>query len=225
MIIFNSLSYEQQQAIEKTKHYVASKLIYDTSGHDLAHIRRVVNLAGQILVKESDVNVFIVIMAAYLHDIIDDKIVADVTQAKASLMLFLAVLNLSDIEKDHIFEVIDNMSYRKNLSHQMTLSKEGQIVQDADRLDALGAIGIGRAFYYGGHKKEMMYDATILPREHLTNENYRYSGTVINHFYEKLLRLTELMNTAEGKRIASKRHQIVLQFVQQFEQEWCGNYD
>src|SRR5699024_3099173 len=116
-------------------------------------------------------------------------------------------------------------SYSSNLVDKKTLTKEGQIVQDADRLDAIGAIGIGRAFYYGGHKHEAMYDPAILPRQHLTKARYRQPSTVINHFYEKLLLLKEQINTVEGRRIAKQRHQILQQFVHQFEQEWHGKQD
>ncbi|QIQ22279.1 HD domain-containing protein [Zophobihabitans entericus] len=216
------LSSKQQQIIEQTQKFVTEKLAHDTSGHDFAHIQRVVNLARQILNTEPASDPFIVLMSAYLHDVIDTKVIADVIQAKAELRDFLADNQVPLTDTQKIFDIIENMSYSKNLESKKVLSLDGQIVQDADRLDALGAIGIGRTFYYGGHKKNIMYNPDIAPRTSLTEQNYRQENTVINHFYEKLFLLKDMMNTEEGKRIASKRHQILVDFVQAFENEWRG---
>jgi len=121
-----------------------------------------------------------------------------------------------------IFDIIENMSYRKNLTGKKTLSLEGQIVQDADRLDAIGAIGIGRTFYYGGNKHNIMHDPTILPRTVINEENYKLPNTVINHFYEKLFLLKDMMNTEKAKKLAISRHNLLVEFVKQFENEWQG---
>jgi uncharacterized protein len=188
----------------------------------MAHIERVVRLAEQILQHEPKANAFIVIVSAYLHDVIDEKVVADVNQAVIELRDYLILQALTDNEIKMIFDIIENMSYRKNLNQKKELSLEGQIVQDADRLDALGAIGIGRTFYYGGNKHNIMYDPNISPRMALDEDNYKRPNTVINHFYEKLLLLKDMMNTQTAKKLAEPRHQFLVQFVEQFEKEWTG---
>lgn len=214
---------DQQKIINNVQTFVKQKLADDFSGHDMAHIERVVKLAKQILKHEPTANHFIVILSAYLHDVIDEKVVTDVNHAISELNDFLIQQTISQSEIKHIFDIIENMSYRKNLTQKKELSLEGQIVQDADRLDAIGAIGIARTFYYGGNKHNIMYDSTILPRTSLNEENYKQPNTVINHFYEKLFLLKDRMNTQVAKKIALKRHAILVEFVKQFEKEWGGN--
>ncbi len=218
-----TLTPQQQSTLENVKAFVKQKLSHDFSGHDMAHIERVVKLANKILNNQPQANAFIVLMSAYLHDVIDEKVIADVDNAINELQGYLRSLNLTTEEMRAIFDIIENMSYRKNLSQQATLSLEGQIVQDADRLDAIGAIGIGRTFYYGGNKHNIMHDPNILPRTKLNEDNYKQPNTVINHFYEKLFLLKDMMNTQTAKQIAEQRHEILVKFVKQFEQEWLGN--
>jgi uncharacterized protein len=218
----NQINEQQQYIIQAVETFVNQKLAYDFSGHDMAHIERVVRLAEQILQHEPKANAFIVIVSAYLHDVIDEKVVADVNQAVIELRDYLILQALTDNEIKMIFDIIENMSYRKNLNQKKELSLEGQIVQDADRLDALGAIGIGRTFYYGGNKHNIMYDPNISPRMALDEDNYKRPNTVINHFYEKLLLLKDMMNTQTAKKLAEPRHQFLVQFVEQFEKEWTG---
>ncbi|SCB79245.1 uncharacterized protein GA0061081_101310 [Gilliamella bombicola] len=216
------LTQQQQKIVLDIQLFVKQKLINDFSGHDMAHIERVVRLAMQILQHEPKANSFIVIVSAYLHDVIDDKVVYDVNQATTELRQYLTSLALTNNEIELIFAIIENMSYRKNLSNKKTLSFEGQIVQDADRLDALGAIGIGRTFYYGGNKHNIMHDPLIPPRTSMTEQNYKQPNTVINHFYEKLFLLKDMMNTKTAKKMAKQRHRFLVQFVAQFEKEWLG---
>lgn len=218
-----TLTPQQQTTLDNVKAFVKQKLSHDFSGHDMAHIERVVKLANKILNHQPQANAFIVLMSAYLHDVIDEKVIADVNNAINELQDYLRSLNLTTKEIRAIFDIIENMSYRKNLSQQATLSLEGQIVQDADRLDAIGAIGIGRTFYYGGNKHNIMHDPNILPRTKLNEDNYKQPNTVINHFYEKLFLLKDMMNTQTAKQIAEQRHEILVKFVKQFEQEWLGN--
>ncbi|OCG39964.1 phosphohydrolase [Gilliamella sp. Fer2-1] len=218
----NKTNKHKQSVIQAIQAFVKQKLANDFSGHDMAHIERVVRLAEQILQHEPKANAFIVIVSAYLHDVIDEKVVADVNQAVIELRDYLILQALTDNEIKMIFDIIENMSYRKNLNQKKELSLEGQIVQDADRLDALGAIGIGRTFYYGGNKHNIMYDPNISPRITLDEDNYKRPNTVINHFYEKLLLLKDMMNTQTAKKLAEPRHQFLVQFVEQFEKEWTG---
>ena len=218
-----TLTLQQQTTLDNVKAFVKQKLSHDFSGHDMAHIERVVKLANKILNHQPQANAFIVLMSAYLHDVIDEKVIADVNNAINELQDYLRSLNLTTKEMRAIFDIIENMSYRKNLSQKTTLSLEGQIVQDADRLDAIGAIGIGRTFYYGGNKHNIMHDPNILPRTKLNEDNYKQPNTVINHFYEKLFLLKDMMNTQTAKQIAEQRHEILVKFVKQFEQEWLGN--
>lgn len=214
------LTNQQQIVLANIQHFVAKKLAHDYSGHDMAHIERVVKLASCILESEPNANHFIVIISAYLHDVIDEKVVGDVNHAVVELRDYLHSQPISEHEIECIFDIIENMSYRKNLQQKKILSLEGQIVQDADRLDAIGAIGIGRTFYYGGNKQNIMYDPTIPPRTSLNENNYKQPNTVINHFYEKLLLLSEIMNTPAAKKLAQKRHRFLVQFIEQFESEW-----
>ncbi|MWN90394.1 HD domain-containing protein [Gilliamella sp. Pra-s65] len=218
----NPLTQTQQNVIQSIRGFVKQKLANDFTGHDIAHIERVVRLAEQILQHEPKANRFIVIVSAYLHDVIDDKVVDDVNQAITELRQYLISLALTDNEIELVFAIIENMSYRKNLSNKKTLSLEGQIVQDADRLDALGAIGIGRTFYYGGNKHNMMHDPSIPPRTSMNEQSYKQPNTVINHFYEKLFLLKDIMNTQTAKKMAEQRHHFLVQFVAQFEKEWGG---
>ncbi|MWN31472.1 MULTISPECIES: HD domain-containing protein [unclassified Gilliamella] len=216
------LTQQQQKIVLNIQSFVKQKLANDFTGHDIAHIERVVRLAEQILQHEPKANHFIVIVSAYLHDVIDDKVVDDVNQAITELRQYLISLALTDNEIELVFAIIENMSYRKNLSNKKTLSLEGQIVQDADRLDALGAIGIGRTFYYGGNKHNMMHDPSIPPRTSMNEQSYKQPNTVINHFYEKLFLLKDIMNTQTAKKMAEQRHHFLVQFVAQFEKEWVG---
>lgn len=216
------LTKSQQQTISNTARYVQQKLANDYSGHDMAHIQRVVHLAQKIQQSEPTANQFIVTIAAYLHDVIDDKVIDNIVIARQEMIEFMQQQNIHQTDLQAIVAIIDNMSFSKNLTEKKPLSLEGKIVQDADRLDAIGAIGIGRTFFYGGNKKHIMLDANIQPRTNMTSEEYRQPSTVINHFYEKLFLLKDQMNTLEGTKIAQERHQFLVEFVNRFEQEWLG---
>lgn len=206
--------------IQTIEHYVKAQLKDDYSGHDWQHISRVRTLAVNIA-KHENANVQICEIAALLHDCIDDKICDNTSLAYTSVKQLLTSLLVNKHAVEHILSIITTMSFSYQLENEVTLSLEGKIVQDADRLDAIGAIGIGRTFMYGGAKQNRMYDESILPKNYGTKQAYRNSeSTVINHFYEKLLLLKDAMHTTYAKQLAHKRHAFMEQFLEQFKHEW-----
>ena len=213
-----------KEIIEKTMIFVKSKLEGEGSGHDWWHILRVYNNALDIAEKEKDCDIFVIELAALLHDIADWKF-HDGNLDKGSEIseTFLTELNVPKETTAHISEIIKNISFKgANVKNTIT-TKEGMIVQDADRLDAIGAIGIGRAFAYGGFMKREMYNPDIPYEVHNTFEEYKSkNGSTINHFYEKLLLLKDKMNTKTGKEKAQKRHEFMLTFLEEFYSEWEG---
>lgn len=207
-------------------------------GHGFDHIERVVALAKRILLTEPKADAELVLCAAYLHDTYDEKLTDDVAGQKARVEEFLISVSADRIEQDdfvtpdknfsdmknkisEIFYIIDNMSFSSNLSEKKVLSLNGQIVQDADRLDAMGAWGIVRTLEYGWARKRVLYDPAIKPVSADNKADYHAAkGTTINHFYEKLFLLKDLLNTAEGKRIGVERDAIMHDFVASIEQEY-----
>lgn len=203
--------------------YARQKLAQDHSGHGSDHLERVNRLARR-LAQAEQANSNLTLAAAWLHDVIDDKLMVDPEQAHHDLADQLSELGVSTADQTAIFDIIDHMSFSKSLNGAQKLSLEGQIVQDADRLDAIGAIGIARALYYSGHVGEKIYDPAIAPREHLTKEQYRQQpGTAINHFYEKLFKLADMMNTPAAKALAKRRTDVMRAFVDQFKAEWTAD--
>lgn len=194
---------------------------HDHTGHDMAHIERVVKMARTLNEKLGG-NSFVVQAAALLHDVVDEKLFTDIDQAKASVIAQMQALEVSQSEQDHIMEIISKMSFSHSLAGKQELSLEGQIVQDADWLDAIGAIGIARAIYYGARHKEKFYDPAIPPRKKLDKAAYRdlSNETIINHFYEKLFKIKDMLNTAEAKAIAKERHELMVAYVTAFKADW-----
>ncbi|HCM89566.1 MULTISPECIES: HD domain-containing protein [Vagococcus] len=214
------MNQEEFKQLEQIKSYAEKVLLNDKTGHNMDHIYRVVRAAEKIQKVEGG-NLFIVLSGAYLHDVMDDKLVSDVPFSRKLLADFLSTIEITEKDSQHIFEVIDHVSFSHQLEHEDDrLSLEAQIVQDADRLDAIGAIGIGRTFYYGGKKGHAMYDSKIPPRKNMTKEDYRINQTVINHFYEKLFLLKDMMHTTTAKKIAEKRQQLMELFVEDFISDW-----
>lgn len=213
---------DQQQIISQTVSFIKQKLSGEGTGHDWWHIHRVHNNAKHILESEQSANTFVVEMSALLHDIVDPKVEDALSLDQLSAHLF--TLEIPPAEIDQILHIIDNMSFSKNISDKKPLSLEGQIVQDADRLDAIGAIGIARCFTYGGTKKREIYNPEIPFIQPKNTAEYRslINGPSINHFYEKLLLLKDLMNTNSAKRIAQQRHEFMAQYLEQFYAEWSG---
>lgn len=207
--------------LKKIEAYTETILLGDQTGHSMDHINRVVRNSQKIQEIEGG-DLFFVLAGAYLHDVMDDKLVADVAEARVSLTKFLAELELSSKEITHLFEIIDNVSFSHQLEQgeKSLLSIEAKIVQDADRLDAIGAIGIGRTFYYGGKKGHAMYDPALPPRENMTKEDYRINQSVINHFYEKLFKLPSMMQTKTAKELAKRKVKLMEDFVEAFIEDW-----
>ncbi|MCT3400356.1 HD domain-containing protein [Lentilactobacillus hilgardii] len=207
--------------LRRIQEFVREELGYETSGHDYTHITRVVSLARTIL-KGEQADEQLVLVAAYLHDVSDDKVTTNPKAKREAMINKLREIGYDQIFIDKVFDIIDNMSFSANLKTKHKLSIEGQIVQDADRLDAIGAIGIARTFYFGGHFGEVMYNPHIMPRADMDKSEYRKRSTVINHFYEKLLNLKDQMNTPTAKKLAEHRQQVMLDFLHEFMDEWNG---
>jgi len=206
-------------------HYMQQALDQDNSGHSVDHINRVVALANRILLNEPSADAFVVRAAALLHDVYDDKLFnteAEALEAKVNLIQFLQHLEITQDTIDHIIAIIDNMSWSKSLEGQAKpLDINGQIVQDADRLEAMGAIAITRAITYGAVKNRVLYDPSIAPRTAKNKAEYRNDdSTTINHFYEKLLLIKDRLNTETAHQIATSRQQFMLDFLEQFKSEW-----
>lgn len=213
----------QQEIIKKTVEFVKETLANAEGGHDWWHIYRVWNNAKLIMATE-EVDPLVVELGALLHDIADSKFHnGDEEIGPKTARSFLESIVVEEEVIVHIENIIRHISFKGSFEVQNWTSPELAVVQDADRLDAIGAIGIARTFTYGGHKGLKMYDPTIPPRTELTKGEYkRVNPPSINHFHEKLLLLKDLMNTETGKRIAEGRHAYMEGFLEQFYAEWEG---
>ncbi|MCD2256707.1 HD domain-containing protein [Agrilactobacillus fermenti] len=201
--------------------YTQQQLQQATPDHDFAHAQRVAKMAVQIQQHDFvQLDPELLQTTAYVHDLIDDKVVTDPLKAQQKLQQQLQKLHFSPPQINEIFDIITHLSFSKNLQQHYHLSPIGKVVQDADRLDALGAIGIARAFYYGGKRNEPLYNPDIKPRQLKNKAEYRQTGTVINHFYEKLFQLPEQMNTVYAQKLAQERVNLMHQFVDQFKADW-----
>jgi uncharacterized protein len=214
----------QEQIIESTVNFVQDELKNAEGGHDWWHIYRVWKLAMKIANLEN-ADLFVVQLGALLHDIADSKFnEGDEEIGPQKAVQFMMRLNLTSNTIEHIEAIIRNISFHKTFEEKKFDSLELQVIQDADRLDAIGAIGIARAFNFGGHKNFKLYDPDIEPDLHMDKETYKKSDApTINHFYEKLFLLKDMMNTQTGRRLAEKRHTFMKRFVDQFMNEWEGN--
>lgn len=209
--------------IKNTESFVKKTLIDAEGGHDWFHILRVWNNA-KLIAKEEKVDLFIVELGALLHDIADSKFNdGNETIGPVLARTFLEGQNVADSIINHVENIITNISFKGGNFEQKFTSPELAVIQDADRLDAIGAIGIARCFNYGGFKNRALYNPDILPNLNMTKEEYKNSNTPsINHFYEKLLLLKDKMNTKTGRRIAANRHRYMETYLQQFYDEWNG---
>lgn len=214
----------KQSQIDAVVLNVKQQLQNAEGGHDWFHIERVWRNAKFIAQKEN-ADLFVVELAALLHDIADSKFNngdEEIGPRKAKEILMTNNIASNTIE--HVIAIIENISFKGGNTPRTFDSIELQIVQDADRLDAIGAIGIARAFNYGGFKNRLIYDPTIQPDLKQTKEAYKNStAPTINHFYEKLLLLKDRMNTSTGIQLAEKRHQFMESYLEQFYSEWSGN--
>jgi uncharacterized protein len=209
--------------ITQTIQYVKQELANAEGGHDWWHIERVWNTAKQIA-KQETADQLVVELAALLHDIADSKFNGgdeEIGPQKAGD--FLRTIEIPKETIEHIVDIIRNISFKGGKQHSTFTSKELDIVMDADRLDALGAIGIARTFNYGGFKNRSLYDPNIPPNLSMSKEEYKNStAPTLNHFYEKLLLLKDLMRTETGKKMAQHRHAFMENYLTQFYAEWNG---
>tara|TARA_R110000850_G_scaffold271031_2_gene404910 strand:- start:307743 stop:308405 length:663 start_codon:yes stop_codon:yes gene_type:complete len=214
---------DEAKCIENTIAFVKKTLQEAEGGHDWFHIERVYN-NSILIAAEENCDMLVVCLGALLHDIADSKFHnGDETVGPAVAKGFLKKEQVSEEIIEHVIKIIENISFKGGRVNPSFQSIELNIVQDADRLDAMGAIGIARAFNYGGFKNRKLYDPGIAPNINLTNEEYKNStAPTINHFYEKLLLLKDKMNTETGKRLAQKRHDFMVLFLDQFYAEWNG---
>ena len=210
-----------KQIIDNGIKYVKEIFENEYSGHDFFHTFRVFKLAKEIAIIEN-ANVELVMLSALLHDVDDIKLSPKTNKNKDNARKFLENNNVEKDTIDLICNIIGEVSYKgKDTVPGKTL--EARIVQDADRLDAIGAIGIARAFAYGGHHNRVMYDPDILPNLDMTEEEYRnHISTTVNHFYEKLFNLKDLMNTMAAKEIAIDRENYMKEYLSRFIDEWDG---
>jgi len=199
------LTQTEQILLDKTGAYVESVMKNETTGHDFHHVRRVVGMTKKLLESVSGVDPFISLMSAYLHDLDDPKLQADKTCLAQD---YLNSTNIDSAVSDRIMDIIKNMSFSAHKAGRKVASMEGMVVQDADRLDALGAIGIARCFAYGGRKSRSIYRGD------------KDDDSSLAHFYQKLLNLEELMNLPEAKRIAKARTGYLKVFLDTFLAEW-----
>lgn len=211
--------------ILKTIDFVKEKVKNYDAGHDWWHIERVWRNAQYINQFEHG-DAFIIDLAALLHDIADAKFFNGDENVGPAIAKDYLNTNLIDFRViEQVGQIIENMSFRKSLGLVDFQSQELDIVQDADRLDAIGAIGIARAFTYGGYKNRELYNPEIPPLSSISQEEYKKStGPTINHFYEKLLLLKDKMKTRTGKRLAEERHYFMEKYLDQFYKEWNGLY-
>ena len=208
-----------KQTIENAKKYIYDFFKNNESSHDYYHSLRVYEMAKHILKYES-ANSYIVLLAALLHDVDDYKVSPSTCQNMDNAKTFLKNNNVLEQDIVLICEIINDVAF-KGKDTKIPKTIEGKIVQDADRLDALGAIGIARALTYGGNKNRILYDPNILPNLDMKEDEYRnHISTTINHFYEKLFKLKDLMNTNVAKEIAQKRDNYMQEFIKIFKNEW-----
>ena len=209
--------------IDKTILFVKATLAQAEGGHDWFHIERVYKNA--LLIAESEkCDVEIVQLGALLHDIADSKFHnGDESIGPKTARAFLESEKVEPTIIDHVIAIIENISFKGGKVERQFSSIELDIVQDADRLDAIGAIGIARTFNYGGFKNRALYNPEIAPNLSMTKDEYKNNeAPTINHFYEKLLLLKDKMNTQTGKQIAQDRHRYMEDFLEQFYAEWEG---
>jgi uncharacterized protein len=205
--------------IEETIEFVKRELENAESGHDWWHTQRVYNLSKAIG-KEENVDLEIVELGALLHDVADSKFHnGDHTVGPRKAKEFLSG-KISEDKIEHVIKIIENISFS---SEQVFKSKELDVIQDADRLDAIGTMGIARCFTYTGHTNREIHNPEIKPKLNMSKEEYKKNkGTGINHFYEKLLLLKDKMNTETGKKMAIKRHEFMEVYLKEFYKEWEG---
>jgi len=207
---------DKQLIAEKTAKYVRDVMNHEP-GHDWFHIERVVSIA-KVIGRREGADMFVVEMAALLHDVDDWKFTDGSTMARD----WMRSVGVGD-DAAKIMDIIENLSFKGTTHDDSMTTIEGKVVQDADRLDAIGAIGIARVFTFAGHSNNPIHDPSIKPRLDMTTEEYKKNkSTAINHFHEKVLLLKGRMNTATGRELAHGRHEFIEKYLDQFFKEWEG---
>lgn len=219
----NSHNYTQSNVLENTEKFAKKTLNGEGTGHDWWHIERVRNNA-RLINKTENADPLIVELATLLHDVGDRKVLGTDEDDHTIAEDFLKSQKLEDEKIGYVMHIIKNMSFSKTLGcRDSSATIEFQVVQDADRLDAIGAIGIARAFAFGGSRSRPLYDPTKQAQTAQTTEEYRKNeGSTFHHFEEKLLKLKDLMNTETGKNIAQERHKFMEDYLFRFLDEWNG---
>ena len=213
---------KEEKILQEVAAYVEQRLSGEGSGHDWWHIVRVQQMAEKLALVEGG-DSFVCQLAALVHDLVDDKLVADENLALAEVRGLLTRLGVTPDQTDQVLTIIQAISYKGGSQNHLVLSLDAQIVQDADRLDAMGAIGIARTMAYSGYHGRVIHDPEVAARQNMTLEQYRsHQGTAITHFYEKLLLLKDLMNTKTAKDLAKGRHAFLEAYLEQFYAEWEG---
>ncbi len=212
-----------EEVLRRTEHFIREQHAHDSSGHDWWHIARV-RASALTIGRAEQADLYIVELAALLHDIADWKFHGgDDTAGPRAARQWLESLAVAAETIDHVCDIIATLSFKGAKVATPMRSLEGRVVQDADRLDAIGAVGIARTFAYGGHAGQPMHDPDMSPEAHATFADYKTKRTTtINHFHEKLLLLMDRMNTDAGRRLAVARHKFMEQFLKQFDDEWHG---
>lgn len=223
MSLRNNKTEFEQKVIDKTYEFIKERMAGESSGHDFWHIYRVWKNAINIA-RYEEVDIFIVELGALLHDVADWKFNDGDEEAGARVTReWLSSLNVEEETIDKVCYIVKNVSFKGAKVEDKIETLEGKVVQDADRLDAIGAIGVARAFAYGGNKGREMYDPEDKPILHESFEHYKTnSGCTVNHFYEKLLLLKDRMHTETAKGLAEDRHKFMEEFLEQFFEEWEG---
>ena len=213
---------KRDEILAEARLFVRDQLSSDTTGHDWWHVERVTNLACQIA-REVQADVYVCELAALLHDVADYKIAGDEATGLRRVSDWLEDRHVADVVSKPVLEIIATLSFAGGNQPPMR-TLEGQVVQDADRLDAIGAIGIARAFAFGGSRGRTLYDPEQPPSTYASKEAYHKSNSsTINHFYEKLLWLKDRMNTAPARQLAEERHRYLETFLDEFLEEWQGH--
>ena len=214
---------DKQEIITKVAAHFKKEFAHESTGHDWFHIERVWKNA-RLIAEEEGGDLFVIELGALLHDIADHKFVEDAdNESRKRTIALLKGLGVEEETIEAVLHIVLNCSFKGGIGENKMKSKEGFIVQDADRLDAIGAIGVARTFAFGGKFGNLLYDPNVGPSTFVSAEEYRKKRThTINHFYEKLLLLKDGMNTDTGKRLAQNRHDYMEQFLEQFYAEWEG---
>lgn len=212
---------EQSRLLAEAEEFARRELEQDSSGHDWWHIHRVTQMAKRIA-QEEGADEFVCALAALLHDVADEKLNESEEAGLRKVREWLALHEVEEAVVSHVMEIISTMSYKGGAGTPMK-TLEGRVVQDADRLDAIGAQGVARVFAYSGAKGQLAHDPHLPPRTDMTAKEYRQGkSTAINHFAEKLLKLKDLMNTKAAGQIAQERHRYMEEFLERFHAEWDG---